>query len=61
MTISKKLYRRQTEDPTMPKFTPSRWRSLNEFDDDEMHNDEIHGVKDGNQQSRLTKGTTAGA
>jgi hypothetical protein len=29
----------------MPRFIPSRWRSISELSDEELHNDEVHGVK----------------
>jgi hypothetical protein len=32
--------------PKTPKFEPSHWRSTNEYLDEEVHNDEIHGVTD---------------
>lgn len=34
------------------------WRGI---DLTTMHNDEVHGVKNDNQQSRLTEGTLTGA
>lgn len=34
------------------------WRGI---DLTTMYNDEVHGVKNGNQQSRLTEGTLTGA
>ena len=45
--LSRRLQRQQTNDPRMPRFISSRWRSINEFSDEEMHNDDIHGVKNG--------------
>jgi hypothetical protein len=40
MAVSKKLF---YDNP--PKFRPSHWRSTNEYLDEEVHNDDVHGVK----------------
>jgi len=40
MVVSKKLFRFKDT------YEASRFRNVNEYTDEEVHNDEVHGVKD---------------